>query len=521
MDPWYYFGEFIHFPHYEHLHPNYAGERLPWILPGYALVHLFSASSGVLLLHLSFYYMAIFSLYAIVKAFANVRTALLTSCLLGCHPLFLGANGWTYVDGACIAYLLLAFYFLTKSLSAPHRHIWILLSGTAWAALIYTYLTWLMFSPCCMYYYSYLAADQPISWKNSRANFIRFLVFFSAGFAALTVVLSVCFGSFFVHRFFFYTNIKAAFAFLHMSKPLVDNGYTWVKSASWILLPVLMFLASIGLLFQHGRRRVTLSRPALALLAVYLFCFTAAVVMTVRNNRLLQWDYFASILIPIIFLSLGVTILKVPAALSNFRYFIFLIVPCAICLSPLVSPERYQAEVLIFGLAWPYAIGITGLAARLAYPKSRRLWALCLCSLAFTSSAAIPEAPGRTWHAAYDGLAVTKRVEAAIHAIEQRVPADSVPVFWIDDYSDPMTMDYRSIMCGFVTHGRSMWHFPSVDEHRKYPRGTFLVLITRDQEVFERANKTMASAGMPLSFVGQDHIGEGEKSYWITYTRVL
>src|SRR5579871_5591009 len=38
-DSFYYFGFFIHYPHYQILRSGYPGERLPWILPGYALVH--------------------------------------------------------------------------------------------------------------------------------------------------------------------------------------------------------------------------------------------------------------------------------------------------------------------------------------------------------------------------------------------------------------------------------------------------------------------------------------------------
>ena len=33
-DPWYYFGEFWHFPHFQSLLPTYAGERMTWIVPG-------------------------------------------------------------------------------------------------------------------------------------------------------------------------------------------------------------------------------------------------------------------------------------------------------------------------------------------------------------------------------------------------------------------------------------------------------------------------------------------------------
>jgi hypothetical protein len=48
MDPWYYFGGPIHFPHYQRLNPSYAGERLMWILPGFVLADILSPVYGVL-----------------------------------------------------------------------------------------------------------------------------------------------------------------------------------------------------------------------------------------------------------------------------------------------------------------------------------------------------------------------------------------------------------------------------------------------------------------------------------------
>ena len=50
MDNWYYFGHFIHFPRYQQLAPNYAGERLPWLLPGRFLTWLLSPPYGGLAL---------------------------------------------------------------------------------------------------------------------------------------------------------------------------------------------------------------------------------------------------------------------------------------------------------------------------------------------------------------------------------------------------------------------------------------------------------------------------------------
>src|SRR5580704_17855047 len=103
-DAFYYFGHFIHFPHYQKLSPTYAGERLPWILPGYALVHLLGPIAGELALHFQIWYTSVFSLYQIVTTFSTEQTGFLTAFALGIHPYFLASAGMDYITGPCIAY---------------------------------------------------------------------------------------------------------------------------------------------------------------------------------------------------------------------------------------------------------------------------------------------------------------------------------------------------------------------------------------------------------------------------------
>ena len=120
-DSFFYFGHFIHFPHYQRLQPTYAGERLPWVLPGYVLVHLFTPVYGTLALHFLAYYASVFSLYSIVRAFSSPAAGFLAACTLAFHPYFLAANGIDYVTGGCIAYCLVTFAFLVRSVSASRR----------------------------------------------------------------------------------------------------------------------------------------------------------------------------------------------------------------------------------------------------------------------------------------------------------------------------------------------------------------------------------------------------------------
>src|SRR5215831_3757827 len=99
MDPWYYFGYFAHFPQYQRIAPTYSGERLTWIIPGYLLARVFGHVYGTLLLHILSYYVSVFSIRSVLARLSDPRTAFATACLLACHPLFIGANGWDFVEG--------------------------------------------------------------------------------------------------------------------------------------------------------------------------------------------------------------------------------------------------------------------------------------------------------------------------------------------------------------------------------------------------------------------------------------
>jgi hypothetical protein len=525
MDAWYYFGEFIHFPHYQRLMAGYPGERLMWILPGFLLAHVLSPVYGLIVLHFVFFGVALGSLYYVVNHFTDSRTALLASCLLGCHPLFIGANGWSYLDGACIGYFLLAFAFMVKAVSSRSPWLYLLFAGVWWASLVYTYILWLALTPCCVYFYYKIS---PSDRRDSLVRALRHLFYFVTFFSAGAIMLTFCLQAIHIflygegHGFFFYNNVATAFYHLSLEKsPWSSGNFQWIPTASWIVFPILTFVLSIGLILQHWRGATKLGAPAMASVVTYLYCFSLLVIMTLRPNHLLEFDYFASMLIPPAFLVLGLAVMKVPEGWQGMRFYALLAFCCGVCLAPLWKANLYQLG-LIHGLAFAYTMGLVAIALRLMVPKRNFSWAVFLCLLAIASFPLVPNYPGLAWRAEYNGFASTQRIASSIKLIESRLPADAYPAFWINNINGRFTSEYRAIMCGFQSHGLSMYEYPHLDKDRIYKPGTFLILITEDQEVFQNANDTMSHAGMPLSFYGQDRIAASTDgiSYWITYAKV-
>jgi hypothetical protein len=525
MDPWYYFGGFMHFARYQRLIRSYSSERLMWILPGAILAHTLSPFYGLLALHLLVYWISIFSIYFLVKTFTDGRTAVLTACLLGCYPPFIGSNGWAYVDSGSMAYFLLTLVFLVKAESSRWRRACLVLAGASCASLVFTYILWLSLVPAFVIFYYFRAhEDAVISFKAVRERLVPFLTFFLLGAAGLTGCLQIIhlalYG--FGRGFFFRKNLATALIIgTRSTDPVSSGNFQWIWSAGWIVLPVLVFLLVIGLFIQNGRGAIRLAAPAKAALYVYLYVWAVAVAMTVHAGfRLLEFDYYASILIAPLFLAMGMTIFRVPESWSDGWFYTLLFVCCAICVVPLLRPGLYSAA-RIHGLAFSYAIGTMMMALCILFPGRRLSWVGLMCLFPIVTFALIPVQPGAAWLARYDGIGLTRRVALALRAIDRRLPADAYPAFWIDNYDSQYTNDYRGIMCSTLSHGLSMKHYPDMDADPGYGPGTFLILITERKYVFDGANYKMTNAGMPLSLDGQDLVSDRGGSFWLTYTQVM
>ncbi len=296
-DAFFYFGHFIHFPHYQKLQPTYAGERLPWILPGYLLVHLLRPVYGVLALHFVTYYTSIFSLYSIVKTFSGPQSGFLAACMLGVHPYFLAANGMDYLTGGSIAYCLLTFVFIVWSANAvgPIRWLYSFAAGISWAAVIFTYPLWIAFTPACVAVY--VAANE---LKNNSDTKLRYAIssagMLLAGGIAATLILIV------MHHWIYGTGglgfqsislgvIRAA---SHMREDFWGSKSFSVTYADWLVFPGAAAVLSLVMLIPSCRRWLQMREGTDKLLWMYLCFFTVMTIMTIQPSRILEFDYFAS-----------------------------------------------------------------------------------------------------------------------------------------------------------------------------------------------------------------------------------
>ena len=117
--------------------PTCYGTRLAWIVPGYVAYRVFSPVVATVILHLTFYCVAVWSLYAIVRRIAGSSAALFSAVAFGLYLPAIRALGWDYVDGAVIAYMLLTLALLLRGIETGNR--WLTFaSGVAAGAMLHS-----------------------------------------------------------------------------------------------------------------------------------------------------------------------------------------------------------------------------------------------------------------------------------------------------------------------------------------------------------------------------------------------
>jgi hypothetical protein len=448
---------------------------------------------------------------------------------MGSHPMFIAANGWTYVDGGCIVYLLLAFVCLMRSRSAARADVWIIAAGCCWAALVYTYLLWLVLTPCCAIFYLGLTTNSRLSGQRVpaflRARHLIASGQFLGGALMATMVLQTI--QLLIHGvgygFFFRHNIAAAISLGSGDNSFAQPGYAWIASNGSLVFPAVTFVACLAALLLHRSGRRRLGRASLGIVGTYIYAFLVLVFLTVYRARTLQFGYCDSMLIPLLFLVWGVTMLPTPKHLVQWLF--GAVVVMGFLFSTL---SLWKVGLFAHGLPgrlWVhYIIAMTGAMLPL-FSARPSVWAVSVACFSGASFGLVPESPSRAWAANYNGLSASIRIGDAIRRIEASLPYNKLPVFWIDYFTSPYSSEYRAIMCSFLTHSLSMWHYPNIGVGvnslaPEYISGTQIVLITQRRDVFEQAQNAMAEMGMPLHLTGQQFVSRENISYWLTFTEV-
>jgi hypothetical protein len=353
VDAWSYYGHFFNWPDLVALHPyDYIGTRLSFIVPGYIINTLFNPIEANIVFNLLIYWSSTFAFYAILKKLTTVRIAFFTTLLFATHVAFVSASGWTYVDGAGIAYLLLATFCLLYGITAQkYRAVWLVVAGMMFANLFYTNLFLAIFGVSLFYLFVRL---------NTQKDYIALTAWAAAGFIAMTVTLgfiSSAFGNdflFFMPSIEFMTNQVQNLD----TDPVVPTR-PWLPFADHIVLPFFAVL----IVFLNIRAKQGFYAREISI--YYLIVFASFLVLQFVGIRVLQVRFYTTYLLPSSFLVLGVYLDYMLQSLNTRQFTLVMIGGVLVSILPFASTHwRWLARNAD---VWPNPILLSVIAISIGF----------------------------------------------------------------------------------------------------------------------------------------------------------
>jgi hypothetical protein len=301
---------------------------------------------------------------------------------------------------------------------------------------------------------------------------------------------------------------------------MMNLNYVWFQSI-WMnhaLLPWLWFgviAGSTGLvLLPYRLRRPLTGTNAAGLLFVAQFLLALGFMgyMQDRGRQSLGFPFYASYLLPFIFLVIGTSFWPAAEKISQARY--VLICGVAVVVFGAIWSD-YAGTVLP---TWPAAmrqtvlLGGCALASGLVLRRRTVGILLAIFGLAiFTSQArfGIPRDPH----------AYRRQYEALMHAREriETIRKGGNVRFWYDTH-DPAVADYDALSSTYVW-SRSLWggKFPEPPRNGDVPPGTLFVVLSSQGHDSEWARKTLSQCwepyGMRAALVENDTIERSSYRY--------
>jgi hypothetical protein len=519
LDPWIYFSYFHNLIPFEHdVFPGtYYGSRLSWLLPGYVIYKIFAPLAAHYVLRFGLFYLAAVSLFFTLKHAIDRRTALLTVIALGFYPYFWSAIGTDYVDGVGIAYYLLTTAILTRAAELDDERLSLVLAGASFAALFYTNVAWLMYAPFFpIYYFWRRIVTRKIYWP---LMLVRFVMYFAAGCFLVTAVL--CGINYLIagYPWFYLVSLLYGGGSILKPSPWKAPDLSWVKNAKWLLLPgmtvLICVVAALSARIRLLSRRHT---SATVFLLNFLGLATLLAYLEIRVTPLMQFPYYASYLIPPIFLVLGSWTFRVPERLTR-KWFGWLVL-CVILLFAIPWWDvggripRMLGKLPPAGLLFLVCGGLLA-ATVLAGRQTVLLVSLVGFSLFNAYLGTVSHAPANAGRDAYI------RITRGLENIENiRTPGRGVR-FWFDVY-EPYGREFDSLastyLWGYSLIGRE---FPALQPDLEVPASTLIILPSSRGDLSGAAQKAFLRKDLTLRPKTVIPIHYGSGGYTLAFLEVV
>jgi hypothetical protein len=363
MDAWYYVGFVRWLPYYvNRLWFVYQSERIGWTLPAYVAKLIAGPLVGNYAVKSAFYIATIFFLFGSIRQLCSDRAAVLVSILAAFHTFVVHSLGAGYSDGPANTYFLAAVFFLNRAvLSERVRLIDSVLAGLCLAGQLFAHFGTILLLP--------IVAGYAMSVRLTRFRTLNGLAAAFLGCCA-----GILLGWEAVNRLYVYWGVPSLplldslqILWSHQANPLVwPIGLSWVGDATWLVVPagVLVWaIISVVVEFKRGSFSVAAVHP-------YLFLMIAAssvwlALYVVARSPLIMLPFYASCLLPPMFLALGALISDMTSVFSRPVFYALLLL--TFCFGALT----YVGDLFPARFAIALSIGLLTAAVGLNFVKAR------------------------------------------------------------------------------------------------------------------------------------------------------
>jgi len=275
---------------------TYYSTRLSWLLPGFAVHQLFSPLLANYVLHLGYFYVLLFSLYALVTSGVDRTTAMIVTLLVAWHPELLAAMSWDYVDGAVITYFVVTLLCLEKASRSSRWSLWAAGGGAGLACVATANLVGVTLWPLCgLFLLLRVGFDR---WRRTLA----ILAVSALGALAVFAILGVAnqqLGGRFV---FLAASLDYAKNRMWLPSPWEAAGTTWLPRAMFLVLPAVAALGAVLALLRRAGTRSFAGAVQLTLLVAVAWWMIHSTLWT----HSVHIPYYTSYLIPLAVLALAI-----------------------------------------------------------------------------------------------------------------------------------------------------------------------------------------------------------------------
>jgi len=513
IDAWVSFGYFQHLRAYEStLFPDlYYGSRLPWLLPGHLAYRLFEPITANYVLHFTFYYLATFSIFSLLRRVVGFRNALLGTVLLGTYGPFLFAIGRDYVDGAGLTYFLLALATAARA-TQTRPQAWLLVSGMAGLAMCYTNLFLVFFLPFVpgLYVFMMFAGVN----RKSLAVLKDVLVWFGAGAVIVSVALGAI--SYAVDRnFWFYMpSIHAVIVLTSRPNPFVAHGWAWLRTTTWLGIPVAATVASVAYLFR-GTLKPRDFRTFFMLQFLAIVCGMAA--WQIIGSTGLYWYFYASYLIPSMFLAIGCLLAQEKQERPTYAWWMVMAGSIGALTLSVYLADGTLANMLRSksSLAIAAALAAAGLMCNVVFSRKWYVVVAAVAGLAiYQLGYTRLERPSARYE--MDWRHVVEGAKAVWPYEQQQRPV----WFWYDvnaPHGDELYSINAVYLWGYTYVGT---HFPEIEAPSRLTPGATIVMVADSPGWVERANQALRVTNLHGTPVGTYTVGHDAGAFQIGFLQL-